>query len=415
MEEIQLYPHSHYLFKAKWILPITLPPIFNGGIEVKGRKIVRIGKFKDIKRECKRAKLVDFEDSIILPALVNAHTHLELSALRFRLSPSGSFGFWVKNIIKKKAELSPFEMKESARMALNEMWKDGIGIIGEVSNSAITLDSVCSSPFFGYYFQEIIDFKGLKKLSPLSTPPECSGFKVTYSAHAPYTVSPLLLQAIKSYTRKRKKLFVIHCAESEEEVEFLKTGKGFFKKLLQEKGQWNESFSPPGKSPVMYLYSLGILDKNTLLIHAVHLNNEDIKILKKTNTKVCVCLRSNLFIGVGKPPLKELIENGIEACVGTDSLASNDKLSIWEELKALSSFYPEISLEKLLEMATFRGANILGFKNLGALSPGFLAFFIVINLKNSLPENFSEVITLLVNSQKEVIYRTNVYKYREQT
>ena len=413
MEEIQLYPHSHYLFRAKWIFPVSGTPIFNGALEVRGKKIVKLGSFKEIRKETVRAKLVDFEDSVILPVLVNAHTHLELSALRFRLPPSGSFSFWVRNVIKRKNELSPFEMKESAKFALDEMWKEGIGIIGEISNSAITFEPLCSSSFFGYYFQEVIDFKGIKKLTPLSPPVSCSNFKVTYSAHAPYSVSPLLLQAIKSYNRKRKKLFVIHCAESTEEVEFLKTGRGFFRDLLKEKGQWNESFVPPGTSPVKYLHSLGVLDENTLLIHAIYVTDEDIAILRKTRAKVCICIRSNLFIGVGTPPVEKFLKEGIKLCIGTDSLASNDKLSIWEELKTISSFYPAISPEKLLELATFQGAQIFGFRNLGALAPGFLAFFIVVNLKDPLPDSSSETLRSLINFSKEVIYRTNVYKYKE--
>ena len=405
MEEIHLQNYHHYLLRAKWIFPVLTPPILNGAIEIKGKNIVKVGNYKELSKEVTSAKIIDFEEAVIVPSLVNAHTHLELSALRFRVPSTGNFISWVKNVIKLRESLTPVEMKESAKITLNNLWKDGIGIIGDVGNTAITLDLLCNSLFYGYFFQEVLSFKGNYSLKELKLKAPCINFKITYSAHAPHTVAPLLIQAIKSYNRRRKKLFCIHCAESQEEVEFLKTGEGSWAHLLKEKRQWNESFTPPQTTPVKYLHQLGVLDKNTLLIHAIHLDEEDLKILKENQVKICICPKSNLYIGVGIPKLKELLSAGIEVCIGTDSLASNDNLSIWEELKTIYTLYPDVSPEDLLKLATLNGAKILGFNKMGAILPGYIPNFLVINVKEYLNDSAEDTLKTLINSEKEVTYR----------
>ncbi|MCU4137915.1 MAG: Cytosine/adenosine deaminase or related metal-dependent hydrolase [Thermodesulfobacteria bacterium] len=406
MQEIQLQSYHHYIIRAKWIIPILSQPILDGAIEIKNKKIIRVGKFKEIFKESTFAKLIDFEETVILPALVNAHTHLELSALRSRLSPS-SEGFisWVKNVIKLKQELSLVEIREFARLALDNLWRDGVGIIGDVGNTAITLDLLCKTSFYGYFFQEVLSFRGGYNLKELQIKAPSSNFKITYSAHAPYSVSPLLLQAIKSYNKKRKKLFCIHCAESTEEVEFLKKGEGPLLELLKERGQWNEDFVSPKVSPIKYLNSLNLLDENTLLIHVIHIDEEDLEILKKTRPKICVCLKSNLFIGVGFPKIKEFISAGLDVCIGTDSLASNDYLSVWEEMKTIYTYYPDISPGEILKMATFTGAKVFGFEKMGALLPGYYPNMLIVEIKDYLNEKPEDILRSLINAEKEIRFR----------
>jgi cytosine/adenosine deaminase-related metal-dependent hydrolase len=406
MGELKLQPYHHYLIRAKWVFPILSQPILDGAVEIKNKKIVNVGKFKEISKEAVLAKIIDFGEMIILPALVNAHTHLELSALRSKISPpSGDFISWVKNVIKLRENLSLVEIKESAKAVLYHFWKEGIGIIGDVGNTALTLDLLCNSAFYGYFFHEVISFKGGYNLKEIQVKSASSNFKITYSAHAPYSVSPLLLQAIKSYNKKRKKLFCIHCAESIEEIKFLEKGEGPLLEFLKERGQWNENFVPPGVSPIKYLNSLTLLDEDTLLIHVIHIDEEDLKILKNTKPKICICLRSNLFIGVGIPKLKDLLSAGLDVCIGTDSLASNDQISIWEEIKTIYTYYPDISPEEILKIATFTGAKVLGYDKMGAILAGYNPNILVIEIKDPLKEKSEEAVRSLINAEKEIKFR----------
>jgi len=406
MGELKLQPYHHYLIRAKWIFPILSQPILDGAVEIKNKKIINVGKFKEVSKEAILAKTIDFGETIILPALVNAHTHLELSALRFKISPSsGDFISWVKNVIKLKENLSLVEIKESAKAVLYHFWKEGIGIVGDVGNTALTLDLLCNSTFYGYFFHEVISFKGGYNLKEIQVKSPSPNFKITYSAHAPYSVSPLLLQAIKSYNKKRKKLFCIHCAESIEEIKFLEKGEGPLLEFLKERGQWNENFVPPRVSPIKYLNSLKLLDEDTLLVHVIHIDEKDLEILKNTKPKICICLKSNLFIGVGIPRLKELLSAGLDVCIGTDSLASNDQISIWEEMKTIYTYYPDISPEEILKIATFKGAKVLGFDKMGAILAGYNPNMLVVEIRDYLKEKPEETIRSLINTEKEVKFR----------
>lgn len=403
MEEIFIKPYHHFLVRAKYLFPFPLNPLIDGAIEIKDNRIIRVGAYKDLKKEKGSQKLIDLEDLVIMPVLTNAHLHLELSALRFRIPPSGKFILWVRQLLKKRGTLSPLETVDSAKIASQELLKEGIGIIGEITNSALTIEVLKDLPLCAYIFQEIISFRGnytLKDLKDIS-----SKIKLTYSPHAPYTVSPLLLQAIKAYNQKRKKIFTMHCAESLEEIEFLKTGGGPIAELLKERGQWNESFTPPKTSPVKYLDSLGLLDDRTLLVHALHLEEDDYPILANRKVKICICPRSNLYTGAGFPNLPKLLSYQIEVVIGTDSLASNDRLSIFEEIKTLYSFYPDISPLKLLKIATSEGAKFFGFEEYGTLKEGAYANFIAISTSSPLSSSLDKALEEFIITEKEVKYR----------
>jgi len=404
MEEVFFKPQHHYLIRCRYLLPLDEPLILDGAIEVKQAKIVRLGAYQTLKKEVSSASLIDLEDLLVMPVLTNAHLHLELSPLRYRIPPAGNFLLWVRQVIKKRAQLSPLEMKEGASLAIQELLREGIGLVGDVGNTGLSLEPLLEAPLAGYLFQEIINFRGGKvSLNPLK---EFSPhLRLTYSAHAPYTVSPLLIQAIKSYNRKRKRLFVIHLAESEEEVQFLQEGEGPLVQLLKERNQWNEAFTPPGLSPVRYLESLGVLDENTLLIHALHLEEEELALLAKKKVKICLCPRSNLYTGAGFPPLPRLLQAGLEVCLGTDSLASNDRLSLFEEMKSLLSFYPQVSALEILRMGTLHGARILGFENYGSLKPQAYANFIALKVNFPLSEREEDLAREFLFAEKEVKYR----------
>ncbi|MFN3567855.1 MAG: amidohydrolase family protein, partial [Caldimicrobium sp.] len=195
------------------------------------------------------------------------------------------------------------------------------------------------------------------------------------------------------------------CAESVEEVEFLLTGGGPLAELLKERGQWNESFNPPRTSSVKYLDSLGLLTDKTLLIHAIHLEEEDFQILAERGTKVCLCPRSNLYTGVGFPNLPKFLKYNITLLIGTDSLASNDRLSIFEEIRTLYSYYPEVSPLALLQMATYSGAKALGFEKYGSLKEGSFANFIAVKTSIPLSSNLNKALEEFIITEKEVKYR----------
>lgn len=331
-----------------------------------------------------------------MPGLINAHSHIELAPLKWRLSPTGSFMGWVRNLIEARSRIESHEWIPAIEESIDSLFQDGVIGVGDVGNLDFINDIVSDFrrtwPFRGIFFREMInptadagsipDIGGLPAMSETKKSGNISGrngFGFTVSAHAPYSVSPWLLQEIKAWNRARGFPFAIHAAESLEEMEFLRSGTGPVRDFLEERCHWPLNYRIPSTTPVRYLHSLGLLDRNTICVHAVHLDSKEISLLASTGASVCLCPRSNMFLGVGIPQAEDLHRAGIPLALGTDSLASNDRLSIFAEMASLTGLAPGLSPVDILEAATAGGAWALGLSHrLGSLSPGKDAVFLAL-------------------------------------
>ncbi|WP_457755502.1 amidohydrolase family protein [Thermodesulfatator indicus] len=378
------------LYRSKYLLPIIKEPVENGAIIAAEGLIIDSGPYKQVKKGF-IGEEVDLGHSLLLPALVNAHTHIELSAFKWRLSPTSSFVSWIKKLIRLRQEITPEEYIKSARLGLKEMWQAGIGLIGDHGNTGLSVPLLKDSPFRAVFFREVIDFQGRTNLKEFLKD-QLSDPKVVLSLapHAPYTVSPILMQAIKKWTQKYRLPFSLHVAESPEEVEFLLHGKGPIKELLKERGQWPSSFVAPGLRPVFYLDRLEILDENTICVHLTQASSQELALLAKRKAKPCLCPRSNTFLGVGFPQVEEMLALGLEPCLGTDSLASNDYLSIFAEIAALKQYFPALSPDILLKMATWWGAKALKQKDMGYIDKGAIADLLILPAEGEKLEHILE-------------------------
>ncbi|MDL1955600.1 MAG: amidohydrolase family protein [Candidatus Desulfofervidus auxilii] len=341
------------IHRAKWILPIFCPPIENGAIAISQGKILEVGNYKEIRKKI-NGEVIDHGEGILFPALVNVHTHLELSALKG--IKKDNFVDWLSSIIVAKMGLKREKRKEAEKKAYNDLKITGTALFGNIKNIPENDNLPGEVIFFEFIgFNENIAQKRWKNwLNFIETYP-----KVMPSAHSPYSVHPKFLKKIKKLARENKKIFSIHVAESEAEVEFLLTGKGKIASLLKEKGVWEDGLIPK-KRPIDYLESLKILDSNTLCVHCIEVTQKEIEILKKYKVKICICPRSNANLGLKKPPLFLFKKFGLFLCLGTDSLASNEDLNLFKEMGYLLNegiFSPS----ELLEMGTWKGSIALGF------------------------------------------------------
>jgi cytosine/adenosine deaminase-related metal-dependent hydrolase len=195
-------------------------------------------------------------------------------------------------------------------------------------------------------------------------------------AHAPYSVSPRLVQAIAALPGAAPRS--IHLAESAEEVEFLQTGRGPMRELLEAIGAWTDEWRVPSTDPVDYVASTGYLRPGTLVVHAVHLADSALARLREAGAIIVTCPRSNAWVGSIPPPVDRFYAAGLPVAVGTDSLASARTLSVWDELAELRRLAPGVPARTLLESATRRGAEALGrAADFGAIAPGRRAVFAV--------------------------------------
>jgi aminodeoxyfutalosine deaminase len=362
--------------RAKWVVPVSSPLVEDGAVAVAGDRILAVGRTADLGRQFS-GPVIDHGDGALLPALVNAHVHLEFSALKGRLAPTDNLGAWLEAALAGYMELSPEEIDQGIENGSAELRRFGTILVGEVSNTGQSLLSLGASGLDFHYFYECLGFHLLQP-GPLEddfpifrTSQAFSRTNFSAAAHAPYSVSEALFLRVRNWNARHTRPGTVHLAESREEARFLREGNGFFRELLERRGRWPDNYHPPGCSPAMFLDRLGFLQPDTLAVHGLWLDSDDLAILARRQTWLVLCPRSNRFTGAGFPDLPSLHEAGVRLALGTDSLAGNDDLNLFREMWCLHERFPDFPIPEILAWGTLNGACALNrAANLGSLDPG---------------------------------------------
>jgi len=368
-------------YHASWILPISEPPIRDGWIAVDGGRVVALGAAgKRVLAD--GAAVVDLGDVAVLPGLVNAHTHLELSYLRDQVPPASQFVTWIRGVMQARRERpdpGDAEILDAVDAAIAEAVACGTAIVGDISNTLVTFGPLSRSSLAAVVFYELIRFNAPDPAGVVATAVRDLGalaqterVRASLAAHAPYSVAPLVLRAIRQAADRRP--FApcsIHLAESAEEIEFILNGGGPWRTLLEEIGSWDPAWVPPGGTPVEFLDDSGFLDSRVLAVHGVQMTTADLDRLVARGTTLVTCPRSNGHTGAGAPPIEDFYNYGVKVAVGTDSLASSPDLNVFAELATMRALAPTVSAAALLDSATRQGAQALGFdQDYGTIEPG---------------------------------------------
>lgn len=391
--------------RAPWLLPVSSPPVADGGIAVQAGRIAAVGPFREVRRSWPGAQVIEHPDCVLLPGLINAHAHLELSHLsQLGQQPApSSFPAWIERLLAARSQASADDaaVLKAARQALAQQQAEGVAVLADISNSGLT-SQLLAAEFSTrlLVFKEYLSLRtdsaeaALLRLQQESDKQPCTG-------HAPYSTHPLLLHGLKARARRLGHIFPIHTAESTAEIELLRSGQCELRVFLEQRGAWDGTFLPMGKAggAVHYLHQHGLLDSRTLCVHCVHIDKEEIALLAASGAKVCLCPGSNRSLDVGKAPLASLLRQGILPAIGTDSLASNPQLSVWRELRLLAEEQPSVPPETLLAMATLGGAAALGLdKALGSLEAGKEAVILTAAMER-VPPDAAGVLEWLMLSQ----------------
>jgi len=375
-------------YHAAWVVSIEAPPIPDGWVAVDRGRIVATGR----RAEGDSVRDVDLGRVALMPGLVNAHAHLELSYLRDAVPPAREFVTWIRGVMasrRQQPDASSTEIMDALAQAIGEARAAGTAVVGDISNTLVTYPSLAASPLAGVVFFELIRFNApdpdafvdgaAKQIRAL---PPARRIRASLAAHAPYSVSPLVFRAIRrAMEHDAFRPCSVHLSESVEEVEFIQTGGGAWRHLLEELGAWDPLWVPPAKSPVEFMDDAGFLDANVLAVHGVQMTPEDLTRLKTRGTTLVTCPRSNGHTGAGAPPIEDFYASGVRVAVGTDSLASTPDLNVFAELATLHALAPSVPPRRLLESATREGARALGFESeYGTLEPGKRASMIAVQI-----------------------------------
>ena len=371
------------VYRARWVLPVSQPPIRDGYVIVERGRIVDVGR---LQAGTGRVKPV-----AILPGLVNAHTHLELSYLHERIPSQPRFGSWVRAVMdarRRYPDPSHPDIIGAADRSIADATATGTILFGEVSNTLVTAPLLRARGGAAQVFHELTGFTEqdphlrVREARERADAAAGGDVRISVAPHAPYSVSADLFQAIRAdLDRHPSDVSSVHLGETPEEVELLRRGSGEIKAVLQELGRWPPDWRPPGVGPVEYLSSLGMLGPRMLVVHGVQFDSRDLDRLRDLGATVVTCPRSNVYVGVGSPPLEQFYAAGLQVAIGTDSLASVADLNLFAELGEARRIAPRVPARRLLESATLSGARALGFAaDFGSLEPGKRAALLALAL-----------------------------------
>jgi cytosine/adenosine deaminase-related metal-dependent hydrolase len=381
-------------YRAAWVCPIDHPPIRDGVVIVDAGRIVAVGSGESFDQLPDRTgvHLRYLRNVVLLPGLINAHVHLELSWLRGRVPPAEKFTDWVKQLVATRGLPGRADeaVVEPLKAAIRELKASGTVAVGDISNSLASVGPMRDAGLDGVVFHELLGFKELDGalIEKTRDARAAAGGRVSLAPHAPYSTSPELFQAIRAAVGGSDcPIMSVHLGESPEETEFLATGTGAWRGVLEFIGVWRDDWPVPACGPVEYLDRLGVIDAKTLVVHGVQFDDAALKRLRSIGATLVTCPRSNQWVGVGAPPIERFYQSGVAVAVGTDSLASVEDLNLFSELKAMRAIAPNVQARKFIESATLVGARALGLDGeLGSLSPGKRAEILAITLPDSVDD-----------------------------
>ena len=380
------------IYSASWLINPDKEPLSGGALLVRDGVIIASGTVNEL-QSAYSADLIEYPDCALLPGFVNAHTHLELThypAWRLRSSVDyhpRRFTDWIIQLIKIKRGLAEEDyaasLREGARMCLEA----GTTAIGEIVSNPICAEQYRHMPLAGRLYFELVGqdealFESRRVLAlEAAESPRSGAMKTGLSPHAPYTVAEKYLHTIRSESRRRGLPLTIHLSESSDETDFMSDSSGPLAEEFYPFVGWEHHLTAPRRcSSTELLDRCGLLNRQTLAVHCVHLSRSDAVTLRERGVSIALCPRSNERLDVGRAPVALFKELGIPLAIGTDSLASNDSLSLWDELRyALDVFSSELAPSELLKIATIGGAAALGrAEEFGSLEAGKRADFQVI-------------------------------------
>jgi aminodeoxyfutalosine deaminase len=318
---------------------------------------------------------VEFYNGIIIPGFVNCHCHLELSHLKSKISQGNGLGDFIKQV-RSQREITHNEIISSEYSADNDMYREGVVLCADVCNTSNTFNLKKESKIHYINFLEVFGIdpakaeKRMDEISRVAAEAEDLNMQFWMVPHSVYSLSLPLFHLLREKTELNR-ITSIHFMETAEEKVFLESHSGAIMNSYKESGLVTPELKTVESHTSAVLNEI-TTSGNLILVHNTFVDRDQLRILKQRENKfLCLCPNSNLYIEKKVPPLNLLVEEDCEIVIGTDSLASNNKLSILEELKTLQQFFPLIEIEALIRWATINGARALGEEGwAGKIEPG---------------------------------------------
>jgi aminodeoxyfutalosine deaminase len=368
------------IVRARSVMTMDGPPIDNGTVAVSGDRIIDVGEFSEVSTRHLGEEIIDLGEQALLPGLINAHCHLDYTCLRDKIAPQKSFTDWICAINAHKAKLSPDDYVSSINDGFAEAKRFGTTTIANLT-AFPELISRTEASIRTWWFGELIDVRDPSRATEivdLAVEKLKSTKRWGLAPHAPFTASATLYRRCEEVARNEDILLTTHLAESREEMSMFRGGNGELYDFLKSIGR--EMIDCGGATPIQqFLVDASLPD--WILIHLNEVSEHDFKVLRQLarTSHIVHCPRSHKYFGHSSFQFGKLRDLGFNICLGTDSLASNDDLSLFAEMRGFQKEFPDVWQEEILKMATLNPARALGQeKALGKIRQGFVADLIAV-------------------------------------
>lgn len=382
------------LLSAAYIATMAGPLLKDAGIVFDEQEIISVGKFAIIRRQHSDAHLVDLGSAIILPGLINAHTHLELTALG-QLPKPASFVDWILALRQQMASIKDANafVVDSVKEGVKQCLRFGVTAVGDITlNPFITRPILKSSEMHGVSYGEVLGMAGRidqldSRIAAAIDQTSATGlFRAGIEPHAPYSLDLNGYRKCFEVARRNNIPLTTHLAETPDEAIFLADHSGPFRRLWDTMGAWTEGVSRSPGGPIRAMSQLGLLDYPTLLAHVNYLDDTELEILARTQVSVVYCPRTHAYFGHPPHRFEEMSRLGINVVIGTDSCASSPDLNVVNDLRLLHYLYPALDPQWLWSLVTSRAAIALEMSHrIGQLNPGLSADLCVFEVHTSDP------------------------------
>ncbi len=382
------------LLKAAWIAPMERAVIPDGAV-VFDHRIIAVGDARAMVVAHPDAWRTDLGDVCLMPGLINAHTHLELSTMTPGERPTG-LAPWLKRVVdemRSDEESTESRVRRGVEEGVRQCLKFGVTTVGDItSECALTRRVLNDTPLRGVSYGEVRAMGQRRELleerlrAASDTIGSDEGLRVGISPHAPYSIEREGYERCLQMAVAGGMPLATHLAETRDEAAFLSDHDGPLRDLWDRIGGWDEQVTRFDGGPIRYAQSMGLLSHPTLLAHVNYVDDDELDLLAKGKASVVYCPRTHAYFQHEPHRFREMLARGVNVALGTDSLASAPDLSMVGELQTLHALHGDLSSQALWEMATFRAAKAMGQEgHLGSITPGKHADFAAFAIRGSDP------------------------------
>jgi cytosine/adenosine deaminase-related metal-dependent hydrolase len=377
------------IIESSWVMPAEAPLVEDGAVAVEGGRIVAAGPACELRLAYPGAPRQRYEGCTLLPGLINAHTHLELSDCSPGDPPADGFSGWLVRMLTRTRlpeQQLQTRSEHGVRTGIAQCLRYGVTTVGDISRQcSLTRPILRDSPLRAVSFGEVMAMaqrRGLledRLALAASRACETRRLRIGITPHAPYSVEADGYRRCLAVARQQGMPLSTHLAESAAEAGFLKEHSGPLRELWDAWLTWDEHVPRYDGGPIRYARDLGLLEYPTLLAHVNYIDDEELDVLAGGQASVVYCPRTHRFFGHPPHRFQEMLARGVNVCIGTDSCASSENLDLRADLRLVRQLAPHLPLRLLLQMVTTRPARALGLERLsGDLRAGLTADLLLI-------------------------------------